>query len=366
MEHRDPSRSAGEDPRTGAVAHGVQGRLEPPQMALPRPSRRGLDRGRMLRLAVWLVAGLIGAVLAYRAGIAAVAWLGEQPAYQVPFRSIVLDPPPPTWYRGGSAGFLENVRQRARMPETIPLLKFNDRELEDVFKLSPWTQEVLKITRRPLGLTIRLNYHRPVAIVPTPSHQEYLVDRSAIILPLEEVDRERLEHDHDLIRIDGEGLMDPLDPQPGLAWKPQPGLTDIAAGNHHIADAAEVAYFLEEKSHSLDRVANPSLNIRSINPMDKHPEYRGQFLCNAESTYILWGEAPGQEGPKSLGAEEKWKKLVEWSRTEKNRILPYRHYWEITAAGVVHVDPSRPASDSARMTRPARDRSAIRAIGPGQ
>ncbi len=364
MEHRDPPRFAAEDARTGAVAHVVQGRPDRPQMALPRPLRRGFDRGR-LRLAVWLASGLIGAVLAYRAGLAAVAWLGDQPAYQVPFRSIMLDPPPPAWYRGGSATFLENVRQRAGMPETIPLLKFKGPEIQDVFKLSPWTQEVLQITYRPLGLTIRLDYHQPVAIVVPPSHQEYLVDRSAIILPLEEVDRERLQRELDLILIEGEGLSDPIDPQPGIVWKPRGGLHDIAVGNEHIADAAEVAGFLEEKTRSLDKSANPALNIRSVNPMDKAKEYRGQFLLNAESTYILWGAAPGKEDPKSLGAEEKWAKLCEWSRTEKNRKLPYRHYWEITAAGVIHKDPTRTESNSARMSRPARDRSAIRAIGPG-
>jgi hypothetical protein len=362
MEHRDPPRSAAEDARTGAAAPGVQSRLERTPMALPRPVRRGFDRGRV-RLAVWLASGLIGAVLAYRAGVAAVAWLGDQAAYQVPFRSIVLDPPPPAWYRGGSAEFLENVRRRAGMPETIPLLKFKPDELQDAFKLSPWTQEVLQITHHPLGLTIRLNYHRPVAIVVTSSHQEYLVDRSAIILPLEEVDRERLEQDHDLIRIRGDGLLDPLDPQPGIVWKPKAGLTDIADGNHHIADAAELADFLAGKAHSLDKAANPALNIRYINPMDK--DQRGQFLRNAESTYILWGEAPGKEGPRSLGAEKKWERLCEWSRTEKNRILPQRDYWEITAAGVIAIHPTRPPSDSARMSRPARDRSAIRAIGPG-
>ncbi len=364
MEHRDPPRSAAEDARTGAAAHGVQGRLERTSMALPRPIRRGFDRDRV-RLAVWLASGLIGAILAYRAGIAAVAWLGDQAAYQLPFRSIVLDPPPPAWYRGGSVQFLENVRRRAGMPETIPLLKFKANELQDVFKLSPWTQEVVQITYRPLGLTIRLNYHRPVAIVVTSSHQEYLVDRSAIILPLQEVDRERLQRDLGLIRIEGDGLSDPLDPQPGIVWKPKGGLHDIALGNEHIADAAEVAGFLAEKMHSLDKDANPALNIRSINPMDEDKEYRGQFLSNAESTYILWGEAPGKEDSRSLGAEEKWKKLCEWSQTEKNRILPYRHFWKITSAGLIHVDPKRPASESARMARPVRDGSTIRAIGPG-
>jgi hypothetical protein len=364
MEHRDPPRSAAEDPRTGAVAQGVQGRLGPPPMALPRPIRRRFDRRRM-RLAVWLASSLIGAGLAYRAGVAAVDWLGDQPAYQVPFRSIVLDPPPPAWYRGGSAAFLENVRQRAKMPEAIPLLKYNDRELQNVFKLSPWTQEVLKISYPPLGLTIRMNYHRPVAVVVTSSHQEYLVDQSAIILPLEEVDRERLEQDHDLIRIKGDGLLDPLDPQPGIVWKPRAGLADIADGNLHIADAAEVACFLAEKSRSLDKAGNSALDIRYINPMDPDQDYRGQFLWNAESTYILWGEAPGKEGPKSLGAEKKWEKLCEWSRTQKNRILPIGDYWEITAGGVIPVHPTQPVSESARMSRPARDRSTIRAIGPG-
>jgi hypothetical protein len=317
-------------------------------------------------LALAILSGIaVVSYLGYWAVGAALAWLGDQPAYQVPFRSIVLDPPPPHWYRGGSAAFLQSVRRRARIPEKIPVLKLKEEELKNVFlQCSPWTEQVFKITYRPFGLTVRLNYHRPVAIVATSTGKKYLVDGSAIILPLEDVDQQQLEQDRGLITIKGDDLSDPLDPQPGITWKPKAGLSDVAPGNDGIPAAAKLASFLAEKMRSLDQARNPALNFTHINPMDR--DSRGLFLWNSEKTYVLWGEAPGEEKSGSLGAEKKWEKLCEWSRTERKRIVPKGDFWQITAAGVSHINSKPPAPGSAQVIRPLRDGSGIRTHRSGQ
>src|SRR5690348_18368455 len=117
MEHREPPSVDAEDPRIRRAAP-----IGPERLALPPPDAPGsrrprIDRARSAVAVVVLSLALLGSYLGILAIRAAVAWLGEQPAYQIPFREIQLDPPPPPWYRGGREAFLEHVRHRARMPE---------------------------------------------------------------------------------------------------------------------------------------------------------------------------------------------------------------------------------------------------------
>jgi hypothetical protein len=364
MEHREPPRIVAEDPRTHPAAPDVHGRLAPTPLSLPRPGRTALDRVR-LRLVVRIALGLLGSYLVYRAGVAAVEWLGDQPAYEVPFRSIVLDPPPPPWYRGGSAEFLESVRRRARMPEKVPVLKLKPDELKQIFARSPWTEEVVRIGYPPRGVSIALRYRRPVAVVVTADLKKYLVDGSAVILPPEEldVDLDRFAKEQGLARIRGKGLIEPAITEPGIPWQPRAGVTDLAPGNDLIPSAARLASFLVDKTRAIRRAGEQTLDITDINPMDRAG--RGLFIWDAESTCILWGQPPGEEEPASLTAEEKWAKLREWSRKEKARRIPEFDYWEIKAGGVEHIQGT-PAPDSARVEKPARDGSAIRAKAAGQ
>lgn len=359
MEHREPPPAGAEGSRTRTVAPAHSGRPAGPVLGLPRPEpvAKGGRRPR-LWLAI-LVGGLLGCYVAYLTARAARTWLGDQPAYQLPFRSIVLDPPPPSWYRGGSEAFLEDLRRRAGVPETISLLRLKPEELRRDFEQSPWTKKVEKITYRPLGVAVRLDYLRPVALVETASKKTYLVDRSAILLPLEDVDLNQLRPGRDLITIKSDGLEDPQDPRVGLPWKPRAGLADLAPGNDRIPAAAKLAEFLIEKKRSIDRASNPALDITYINPID----YRGLFLWNAESHYILWGQAPGEEGSEGLDAEGKWEKLLDWNRSTPRRALPEGDFWKITPEGVIHREYD---SQAASAGRPRRDRATIPAKASGQ
>ena len=318
--------------------------------------------------AVVLLCGVAFSYLAYLGGRNAHSWLGEQPPYQVPFESILLDPPPPAWYRGGPAGFLKDVRRASRMSEKIPVLGLRDEVLKRVFENnSPWIERVERVEYRPLGVTVRLVYRRPVALVETSSHNVHLVDASGIILPREDLDADlgRFVKDRGLLEINGVGLSDPRDPRPGLAWQPGPGATDAVPGNELIPAAARLAGFLVDHIRSLDVTRQHALGIRYINPMD--PLGRGLFLKNDEDTPILWGAAPGDEGPGSLTAEEKWEKLCAWSERGRPKPIPSDDYWEITAAGVVHRPwAPNPASGSSLVRPSRRDDATIPAKGSGQ
>jgi hypothetical protein len=279
-------------------------------------------------------AGFLGAAfLGARATQTTVAWLQDQDEYQLPFRSIQLvSTKPPDWYRGGAADFLEKVRQYAREKKILPVLRLEPGRIKLAFQKHPLVGSVVRVTYPPRGVGVELEFREPVAWVQVSPTERYLVDEKARILPPEEVDLDRLVSRHGrLIAIGGMGLSGPADPRPGAIWRPKPGITDLAEGNGRIPDAAQLAGFLAREIRALPTPCPPALDIQWIWPMD--PQGRGLFIWNAEATWILWGEAPGQESAGSLTAEEKWAALRQWSETTKTRRLPPRHYYVISKSG---------------------------------
>src|SRR5262249_6069992 len=142
-------------------------------------------------------------------------------------------------------------------------------------------------------------------------------------------------------KIKGAGIAPPQESEPGLEWKPRPGLTDLAPGNGRIKSAAKLAGFLRVKLRSLNHTTSPALNFLYINPMDDEMDDvterdRGLFLWNDdEQIYVLWGDAPGEEKSGELTAEEKWAKIRDWGRSAKRRTLPDGHFWKIDKSGLV-------------------------------
>ena len=192
-----------------------------------------------------------------------------------------------------------------------------------------------------------------------------LLTDPGVLLPREDLDTslDRFVEARGLITIIGERLAEPLDPEPGHLWKPRPGAADAALGNDRIPQSARLARFLTDRMASIDRDRETALNIRYINPMN--PLGRGLFLKNAEGAQILWGEAPGEEDEGTLGAEEKWEKMVRWSHHGKNTHIPDHDYWEITRLGVIHKQSDPMEAGSPRVARPRRDPRAIPAKRPG-
>ncbi len=367
-DHRQPPPIAGPDGHGPSVAPAAKAPLALPMPHLAVARRLGINRRRVSAAIAIILAGIVLGATGYQAVQYARRGLAAQPAYQFPFRAIALEPPPPDWYRGGTPHFLDDVRRQAKMPETVPILELKRDELKQAFLHSPWTEEVLQVVYPPLGVAVHLAFRRPVAFIETSSGEKYLVDGSAVILPQEDLDTdvEAFVKEHRLIRIKGRRLTPPLDTRPGTTWKPRAGATDLAEGNDRIPSAVKLAGFLVEKMRTLDKDGRPALDIRYINPMDD--KGRGLFMWNAESTIILWGDAPGEERPESLKAEEKWQRLREWSR-RKEPTAPSGAdlYWQITPSGVVSTNFTKdPSPESAQVGRSSKDASAIRTAGPGQ
>ena len=194
-------------------------------------------------------------------------------------------------------------------------------------------------------MTIRLNYRPPGGDRgDSTTTKKYLVDESAVILPRRKMwtwsDSSRT---RSLIRIKGKGLVDPSIPSPGIAWKPRAGLTRHRRRERRIfrpPPGWPVSW--RTRCVRIDKAEEPALNIRVDQPDGYADEYRGLFLWNAESTYILWGEAPGEESPGSLTPRKNGKSCANGVERERNRSVPdCRTYWEITAGGLVHDDHER-------------------------
>lgn len=367
MEQRQPPRIPPEEsPRLAPRAAGSP--TAPLALPAPRPGPRRptFPRRRLLLAAGLLGGGTLAAYVAHRARPALDSWLGDDPRYQVPFRSIVLDPPPPDWYRGGAPAFLDDVRRRSGMPDPVPVLKLKPGELLRAFQQNPWT-EAVRIEYPAGGATVHVRYREPVAVVVTDEKSSFLVDGSAVILPAEDLDRDlkTFEEQEGLIRIMGAWLAAPARSTPGLVWEPRAGVHENAPGNKRIPDAARLARFLRQKCRT--RLAGSSqsrpFHVTLINPMD--PDERGLFIYINRSIWVLWGDAPGKETTGSPSAEEKWEKLLEWQRAEPRRELPPHDYWEITAVGLKQQH-GKPRLDTTRAEGPARDVQAIRAKGSGQ
>jgi hypothetical protein len=282
------------------------------------------------------------------------SWLSRQPLYQVPFKDVQVVPAPPAWFRGGTAAFLESVRQRAGESETLPVLELTATQIKRSFLQSPWVEDVIRVSFPPRGLRVELSYRQPVAVVQiTKGQEEYLVDESAMILPREDVD---LDHIGSLIVIAGRGLCGPLNPRAGAVWEAPPGVHDVSGGNQEIASAARLAAFLTREMRDLGASRPANLDMQEINPMDPQPQSRGLFVFNKAQHCFLWGKAPGEESRSELTAEEKWAALCDWSKQTKNERLPGGDYWDFSSTGLVHVctkeSPKDPSSHP-----PSRDES---------
>jgi hypothetical protein len=278
-----------------------------------------------------VVAILVGASALALAGVAGSEvlgslkhWVNGQKQYETTFAAIALDPPPPAWYRGGSAGFLEHVRLAARRGEApFSALDLDLAALGRDFRLYHWVRRVQRVERTwPNRIVVRLDYRRPVARAAIPGKSaRVLVDADGVILPWDDVDPERAGR---LPLISGPDP--PFDPRPGRYWMSSDGTTDA-----RLQAAVTLAAFLER---ALDHAAKPNEFMSQLKVIYSVPKY-GLFLENGESTLIYWADAPGAERPGSLTAAQKWEMLTRWLAQRGGTLVHRPHYLAFRKEGVV-------------------------------
>ena len=217
MVYRETPRIAAKDGRLDGVIDDADSRPRLRRFDFVRAERQ-LDLPRVLLASCLFLAGvaLIG-YLGTQALRTMIRWLHQQPQYQVKFLDIRLQDEPPAWFRGGSQAFLRQVRENAKEAEVLPVLELETERIDRDFKLFPWVDDVTRVEYPPQGITVHLVYKQPVATIPFPPGEHVILDRNSHILPVKDIDTEKL---GPLIRITGTGLDQPAaDNRPGRAWR---------------------------------------------------------------------------------------------------------------------------------------------------
>ncbi len=337
MVYRETPRIAAKDGRLDGVIDDADSRPR------PRPGRfdfvrseRQLDLPRVLLASCLFLAGvaLIG-YLGTQALRTMVRWLHQQPQYQVKFLDIRLQDEPPAWFRGGSQAFLRQVRENVKEAEVLPVLDLETEQIDRDFKLFPWVDHVTRVEYPPRGITVHLVYKQPVATIPFPPGEHVILDRNSHILPVKDIDTEKLGL---LIRITGTGLDQPVtDNRPGRAWRSSAPAAEASRLERCVLGAARLAGFLQETDRARKAASVRALRVLTIVATDR----RGLFIQNAEGAMIYWGEAPGSEASGNLEAKEKWEMLKKWASSSSRRILPSGDYWMFSRTELKPVETRR-------------------------
>jgi hypothetical protein len=304
--------------------------------AIPRPRFRRFDfvtAPRHIDMTRVILAGLAvltivaaGLYLGTHAFRSAVDLLRRQPQYQLGFHEIKLKQNPPSWFRGGAASFLKQVRATAGESEVLPLLELEKGRIERDFKVFPWVDDVRRIEYPPGGIEVDLAYKIPVAVIPFRSGVQIVVDTHGHVLPSEDIEPRTL---MGLIKIMGTldvPLVPSVDNPPGKAWKSGAAGALGTRQDRGVVGAAKLAGFLDRPDRRQEAARLPALRIVTIIATD----HRGLFVQNAEDAIILWRDAPGEEVDDAPTAEEKWQVMRKWAKDSGRRSLPSRDFWEFS------------------------------------
>jgi hypothetical protein len=326
MEYRETPRIAATDGRIDGVIDDAAPRPRFRRFEFVR-SERHLDLTRVVLVGgAFLVAISLLGYLGIQGLNGAIGWLHRQPQYQVRFQDIQLQHPPPSWFRGGTEAFLKQVRDAAGEAEVLPVLELKEKQIKRDFQDSPWVEEVKRIEYPPQGIKVHLAYKTPVAVISYARGEQIILDRAGAILPLEDVDTEKL---GPRIKIVGTGLAPSAENRAGKIWKSSATGPNAAKLERSVLGAARLAGFLFEPERAREASNSPALRILTVIATDRRgePDGRGLFIQNAEDAIILWGDAPGEEKGNGLAAEEKWEILKKWGKSSTPRTLPPGDYW---------------------------------------
>jgi hypothetical protein len=297
-------------------------------------------RPAVTRLTLAIVATLLLLALILAGGArgfrAAVGWLHSQPESVCRFRDIQLEPSPPPWIKSGRGGLLERVLTESGSPEHLPVLDLDLGEIEKAFKLhSPWVERVERVERAyPNRLTVRLRYREPVGEARWENHLPVLVDREAVILPLDDLDRKAA---GPLILITP--VEPPLDARPGRFWGIGESSGELARPEPKVAAAARLAAFFKERQN-LPGAVPPEWRIVGI-----HVDFKPGLVAEAANkTLIFWGEPPGRERPGDATPEQKWVLLREWFGNPANPTVEHPDFLEFTRHRVKRHLEGRPST----------------------
>jgi len=269
----------------------------------------------LLRPAMLLA--VVGGIAIYIAGPVAWRWLPDltrRPEYRLKADEIRFTDLPP-WV---PPTFLRDVIREGGLPEELSLL--DDRLVDQVaaaFQKDAWVERVVSVRKDlPRGVTVTLEYRKPVAFVATET-ERYPIDKNAVLLP-------------------------PPDFPPGSdelpiirnAHSTPQGAAGTAWGDRIVAGAASLAEIL---GPSWKKLRLESIQIPDAATGRGGPDETIYELRTVGGSHIIWGRAPGSDHPGELTPQQKIGRLEDYATRNggfSDDHGPYeidiRHWHEIT------------------------------------
>jgi hypothetical protein len=323
MDHRDrprmtPAEGRPRDPLDADIDAGVDVGDDTPWLRrFPRligpPEVKRFAPHRLALGAVAAVAVLaLAAALGTQAVRSVIAYVHAHPSYQLSFREVVLDPPPPPWFRGGAEAFLENVWSPPNEPRTFSTLDLDKKRLSLLFLNCAWVQKLLRVTvGHPNRITVRLEYREPVAVASCPDGSEAWVDREGVLLPPDDIDREAV---GPIVGL--HGFPPPSELRFGEVWSRVEPRWGTSQPEPLVEEAAALAGFLRTRlndiAESLPRKPSAVVQLHGERGLIVQITY-GELI--PDSLLIYWGSDPLADGfVRDFNDQQKWTMLRDWIR----------------------------------------------------
>ena len=204
---------------------------------------------------------------------------GEQ--YHLRMHQIEITPRP-AWIRA-------DVRAEAVRDGSLegPLSILDDDltlRVAKAFELHPWVAKVKRVAKHhPARVTVELEYRRPVAMIAVPGGL-YAIDNQGIVLPSDDFSPVEAVRYPRLANFPGAAS-----PVAGTAWI-----------DERVVGAARIG----------EQLLNdwPVLKLHRLEPLPESGTADGTWqyqLISRSDARIIWGHAPGSEGPSELPSTEK-------------------------------------------------------------
>lgn len=305
MEHREPPRIVtADEPAHESESDPIRGRRFARFVA--PPSVRRLSRPRIV-LAILAGVGVLYVLsLAGAHGLRSLqTFVHKQAEYQVAFSDIVLDPPPPSWYKGGAKHFLDRVRKESEEPETFSLLDLDAERLKNAFKRDGWVRKVSVSRHNPNQVVVHLEYREPVALVLVDRSKSEMIDQDAVILNPEDVNLKEVAT-LQIARGDGRSFA-PVSRTVGEVWKSASGTNNLPVADENVLAGAKLASFL--RTEQRDDLLKQGPNVFQAIVVESAKQL---WVQSGDNLLVLWGMPPHEELPGELSCDEKWKAIGNW------------------------------------------------------
>jgi hypothetical protein len=270
---------------------------------------------------------IVGGISLYIAGPVAWSWLPDL-THRREYHLSALDihfNDPPAWV---PAGFLRDVIREGKLPDELSLL--NDRLVDDVaaaFQKDAWVEKVVSV-RKDLsqGVTVVLEYRKPVAFVVTDS-DHYPIDGKATLLPPPSLP----------------AGSDELPTIRNVHSTPQ-GTAGTNWGDRIVEGAARLAEVL---GPSWKKLQLASIQIPDTVGAKGGADEAIYELRTVGGSHIIWGRAPDSDHPGELTYQQKIGRLEDYAARNggfSDEHGPYeidiRHWHEISRQPLSEV-PNR-------------------------